>query len=86
MYDMYYLNFISPIPRELLEMIASAAVESNSTQQIAKVMTGKINCTFSSPTSDFLHLQVYDQYGNFISLDEDLFVLKKKANELSYFG
>lgn len=37
MYDMYYLNFISPIPRELLEMVASAAVESNSTQQIAKV-------------------------------------------------
>ena len=37
MYDMYYLNFISPIPRELLEMIASAAVEGNSVQQIAKV-------------------------------------------------
>ncbi|OQV22241.1 Sec1 family domain-containing protein 1 [Hypsibius exemplaris] len=64
-YDMYYLNFISPIPRELLEMIASAAVEANCVQQIAKV---------------------FDQYGNLISLDDDLFVLKKKANEISYFA
>ncbi|XP_055339412.1 sec1 family domain-containing protein 1-like [Paramacrobiotus metropolitanus] len=65
MYDTYHLNFISPIPRELLELIAGAAVDGNCVSQVAKV---------------------YDQYGNFISLDDDLYVLKKKANELSYFA
>lgn len=37
LYESYYLNFIAPIPRNLLENLASGALESNTQQNIAKV-------------------------------------------------
>ena len=37
LYDQYYFNFITPIPREMLEQLAKAAVETNSVTQISKV-------------------------------------------------
>jgi len=38
LYEQYYLNFISPIPRSLLEDIAQAAIAANCVQQITKVI------------------------------------------------
>jgi hypothetical protein len=37
MYEQYYLNFISPIPRGLLEDIAQAAIAANCVSQVNKV-------------------------------------------------
>ena len=42
LYEQYYLNFISPIPRSLLEDIAQAAIAANCVQQITKVQTNQI--------------------------------------------
>ncbi|KRZ50347.1 Sec1 family domain-containing protein 1, partial [Trichinella nativa] len=67
MYESYYLNFISPLSRPLLEDVATVAVETNSVSQIQKV---------------------FDQYLSFISLEDDLFVLKKYTDEnpLSFYA
>ncbi|CAL8085860.1 unnamed protein product [Calicophoron daubneyi] len=54
-YESYYLNFISPISRESLELIAQTALSEDCVQQVSKV---------------------YDQYTNFICLEDDLLVLK----------
>lgn len=40
LYDLYYFNFVSPIPREQLESLAKASVENSVTQQIKKVKIG----------------------------------------------
>ncbi len=37
LYETYYLNFIAPVPRDLLEDLATAALESSTQQNIAKV-------------------------------------------------
>ena len=37
LYESYYLNFISPIPRSLLEDIAQASISANCVTQINKV-------------------------------------------------
>lgn len=60
LYESYYLNFITPIPRSLLEDIAQAAIAANCVQQINKV---------------------FDQYLNFISLDDELFCLRHQNRE-----
>lgn len=65
LYEQYYLNFISPIPRGLLEDIAQAAITANCVTQINKV---------------------YDQYLNFISLDDEMFCLRHQNKEaISYY-
>lgn len=65
LYENYFLNFISPIPRSLLEEIAQAAIQSNSVTLVSKV---------------------FDQYLNFISLDDELFCLKHHNREsISYY-
>ncbi|XP_056642242.1 protein sly1 homolog [Diorhabda carinulata] len=65
-YDIYHLNFISPISRERLEDLASSAITANSVANIHKV---------------------YDQYVNFISLEDDLFVLKHQNSDvISYYN
>jgi hypothetical protein len=38
LYEQYYLNFISPIPRGLLEDIAQAAIAANCVNQVNKVV------------------------------------------------
>nr|CAD7606121.1 unnamed protein product [Timema genevievae] len=66
LYDIYHLNFISPISRQRLEDLASAALQSNCVSQIHKV---------------------YDQYLNFISLEDDMFVLKhQNSDNISYYA
>lgn len=65
-YDIYHLNFISPISRQKLEDLASAALQSSCVANIHKV---------------------YDQYVNFISLEEDMFVLKhQNSDNISYYS
>eukprot|EP01134_Creolimax_fragrantissima_P003118 CFRG3118T1 len=59
-YEEYYLNFISAIPRSMLELIAAAALEANAVTHVAKV---------------------FDQYLNFITLEDDLFCLNLRNNE-----
>ncbi|ORY39959.1 golgi transport protein Sly1 [Rhizoclosmatium globosum] len=54
LYESYYLNFTSHLPRALLEDLAAATVASNTSVQVS---------------------QVYDQYLNFISLEDRLFSL-----------
>ena len=46
LYEQYYLNFISPIPRSLLEDIAQAAIAANCVQQITKVVIIILNLSF----------------------------------------
>lgn len=42
---------------------------------------------FVSYLMSFKYPQVYDQYVNFISLEEDMFTLKHQGSEaLSYYG
>lgn len=66
LYDAYNLNFISPISRQKLEDLASAALQSNTETQINKV---------------------YDQYLNFISLEDDMFILRHQNSEaISYYA
>ncbi|KAJ8895813.1 hypothetical protein PR048_001151 [Dryococelus australis] len=65
-YDIYHLNFISPISRQRLEELASAALQANCVSQIHKV---------------------YDQYLNFISLEDDMFILKhQNSDHISYYA
>lgn len=66
LYEGYYLNFISAIPRQKLEDLASAAIHSNNIPQISKV---------------------FDQYLNFISLEDDMFTLRHQDREsISYYS
>ncbi|CAG9761892.1 unnamed protein product [Ceutorhynchus assimilis] len=65
-YDIYHLNFISPVSRHKLEDLASAAIEANCVANIHKI---------------------YDQYVNFISLEDDMFVLRhQNSDALSYYS
>ncbi|VDP76459.1 unnamed protein product [Echinostoma caproni] len=65
-YESYYLNFISPISRELLESIAQTALSEDCVQRITKV---------------------FDQYTNFICLEDDLVVLKQPTTQSpSYYA
>lgn len=65
-YDIYHLNFISPLSRQRLEDLASAALQANCVSNIHKV---------------------FDQYLNFISLEEDMFILKhQSSDEISYYA
>lgn len=66
LYDVYHLNFISPISRQKLEDLAAAALQSGCVANIHKV---------------------YDQYVNFITLEDDMFVLKhQNSDTLSYYA
>ena len=66
LYDHYYLNFISPVSRQKLEDLATAALQANCSHNVTKV---------------------YDQYLNFISLEDDMFILKQQEKELiSYYA
>lgn len=63
LYESYYLNFASPIPKDMLEKLAHAALESDSVSKIAKV---------------------YDQYCNYISLDDYLFHMNMDNSYISF--
>lgn len=66
LYDVYHLNFISPISRQKLEDLAAAALQSSCVANIHKV---------------------YDQYLNFITLEDDMFILKhQNSDSMSYYG
>lgn len=66
LYDCFYFNFISAIPRQKLEDLASAAIHSNSVTQVSKV---------------------FDQYLNFISLEDDMFALRHQDRDsISYYA
>lgn len=47
LYDNYYFNFITPIPRDMLEKLANAAVACNCVSQISKVSHGEVEEIFS---------------------------------------
>lgn len=65
-YDIYHLNFISPISRRKLEDLSAAALQAGCVANIHKV---------------------YDQYVNFITLEDDMFVLKhQNSDSLSYYS
>lgn len=98
LYESYYLNFISAISRSKLEDIASAALGANAVTQVTKVrcwtflvyqMYSKWNLLlilYLIALHSF-SLQVFDQYLNFITLEDDMFVLCNQNKELiSYHG
>lgn len=65
-YDIYHLDFISPISRQKVEDLASAAIEANCVANIHKI---------------------YDQYVNFISLEEDMFIQRhQNSDDVSYYA
>ena len=41
LYESYHFNFITPVPRPLLEEVAKAAVDANCVSQISKVERGR---------------------------------------------
>lgn len=61
LYDIYHLNFISPITRQKMEDLAAAALLGGVVSNIHKV---------------------YDQYLNFISLEDDLFILRHQNSDV----
>ncbi|XP_017876919.1 protein sly1 homolog [Ceratina calcarata] len=61
LYDIYHLNFISPITRQKMEDLAAAALLSGVVSNIHKV---------------------FDQYLNFISLEDDLFILRHQNSDI----
>ncbi|KAG8287999.1 Sec1 domain containing protein 1 [Homalodisca vitripennis] len=64
-YDIYHLNFISPISRQRLEDLAASALQANCVSHIHKV---------------------FDQYLNFISLEDDMFILRhQNSDSISYY-
>ncbi|CAO1352245.1 unnamed protein product [Diamesa hyperborea] len=66
LYDIYHLNFLSPISRQKLEDLAAASLQSNCVANIHRV---------------------YDQYLNFITLEDDMFILKhQNSDSLSYYA
>ncbi|CAF2065083.1 unnamed protein product [Rotaria magnacalcarata] len=66
LYESYYLNFIAPIPDDLLGALATGALESNSQQTITKI---------------------YNQYLDFITLEDDLFCLRQAGKDsISYYA
>lgn len=66
LYDIYHLNFISPISRGKLEDLSAAALQAGCVANIHKV---------------------FDQYVNFITLEDDMFVLKhQNSDALSYYS
>lgn len=66
LYESYYFNFTSPITRQRLEDLATAAINSQSVAQV---------------------LKVYDQYLNFISLEDDMFILRcQNSDMISYYS
>lgn len=66
LYDIYHLNFISPISRSKLEDLSAAALQAGCVANIHKV---------------------FDQYVNFITLEDDMFVLKhQNSDSLSYYS
>lgn len=66
LYDMYYINFLAPIPRQKLEDLSAAALSAGCVANIQKV---------------------FDQYLNFITLEDDLFLLKHdNSDSLSYYA
>ena len=88
LYSSFYFNFISPISRSLLEDLARAAVTANCVDQIAKVgeQSGS-TCSFCKNYFLFFPSQLYDQYLNFVSLEEDFFITRQlNTKELSYYG
>ncbi|KAL1139436.1 hypothetical protein AAG570_006420 [Ranatra chinensis] len=66
-YDVYHLNFISPLSRQKLEDLAEAALQANAVANIHKV---------------------FDQYLNFITLEDDMFMLRHAQNSdsISYYA
>ncbi|GFS30412.1 sec1 family domain-containing protein 1 [Trichonephila inaurata madagascariensis] len=66
LYDSFYLNFISPISRQRLEDLASAAILAGCVSSINSV---------------------FDQYLNFITLENDMFILKHQdRSSLNYYA
>ena len=66
LYENYFLNFISAIPRQKLEDIANATIQHGCVGQVSKV---------------------FDQYLNFISLEDDMFTLRHQDREsISYYA
>ncbi|GFR22728.1 sec1 family domain-containing protein 1 [Trichonephila clavata] len=66
LYDSFYLNFISPISRQRLEDLASAALLAGCVSSINSV---------------------FDQYLNFITLENDMFILKHQdRSSLNYYA
>ncbi|XP_034171598.1 sec1 family domain containing Slh [Osmia lignaria lignaria] len=61
LYDIYHLNFISPISRQKMEDLAAAALLGGVVSNIHKV---------------------FDQYLNFISLEDDLFILRHQNSDV----
>ncbi|GIY72736.1 protein sly1 homolog, partial [Caerostris extrusa] len=66
LYDSFYLNFISPISRQFLEDLASAAIQAGCVSSINSV---------------------FDQYLNFITLENDMYILKHQdRSSLNYYA
>ena len=85
LYGSYYFNFISPISRQKLEDLAQASLQANAVTQVL----GLVPCIVVTLVTFVLFAlqiqKVYDQYVNFISLENEMFTLRhQNSSSLSY--
>lgn len=57
LYETAYINFLSSIPRSLLEEFASVTAQTNTSSQIAQVFDQYLNFVVSEPDLFSLHMQ-----------------------------
>ena len=80
-YENFNFHFISPINRQKLEDLAQAALSSDS---------GEIIFYFQLKNIMILaHLisKIYDQYSNFVSLEDQLFILRhQNRDQICYYN
>ncbi|KAJ1650415.1 Vesicle trafficking between the ER and Golgi [Dispira simplex] len=60
LYDLYYINFTRPVPRDLLEDLAAAVARSNKAPQIAQVYDQYLS--FSCPENELFTLSMANSF------------------------
>ena len=83
MYESFEFNFISPIKREKLEDLAQAALSADSGSQSAR----RNDQCFKIRSLAHLVSKIYDQYSNFVSLEDQLFILRyQNRDSMCYYN
>ena len=80
-YENFNFHFISPINRQKLEDLAQAALSSDSGEMVFYFQLKNIMI--------LAHLisKIYDQYSNFVSLEDQLFILRhQNRDQICYYN
>ena len=81
-YENFNFHFISPINRQKLEDLAQAALSSDSGEIIFLSYLLSKNMILAHLIS-----KIYDQYSNFVSLEDQLFILRhQNRDQICYYN